>query len=1149
MLILKDRVKQIASAPVPTGTLTLGTTPNSYRSFSSVLSSGDETYYAIETSNSFEVGIGRYGIEGSNTLTRDTVLSSSTGSKLSLTGRATVFITVPAAKFPFVDPSGELNLSLNTLSDVSLTTPASGESLKYNGSSWVNGIAAGYTTEEAQDAVGSILADTSSISFSYNDGTPSISASVKNSGVTNDMLATGIDTTKIGSGSVSSIEFGYLDGVTSSLQGQLDSKYDSTNPSGYLTESGASGIYVPLTRTINTLALSANQTFAAGTSGTDFAIASSGTTHTFSIPDAGASARGLVTTGTQTIAGTKTLVGDLLFTDATYDLGKSGATRPRDAFFSRNVTVGSLLTTSKINMPDNSNVNAGGITGGSSYGLYFANNGTSLHYAHNGASIFSFGSFAPHYGGTPTTAVGFGFGATSTAGDIFLQRDAAGILHQRNATNAQTLRLAETWTSSTSFGAFQIKANAGAAYQIGSAKGSAGGNNQAIEIGHYDAAGAFTARIHVTTAGKVGVNHNNASYLRDVFQVNTASTSTSFGSGNIADQGITITNSTNTVNRPIGLQFSGYEGWGFGGIYGTMTSSGGNTYGRISIALRSNYTGYYAEVCRWDENACMLVSPWISTSGSPTAFTITGAAHTTLTASTEATDVNLNLARTVQFATGALTTQRAMRIQAPTYGFVGASTITTASTLSISGAPVAGTFATITNAYALNVESGKSYFSDDIVFASGKVAGGSGNGFGVGTAGAGIPSVKYFSTYQFEFGSGIFCAASALGIGPTLSGYAATGADTLWYRDGAGIFAQRNGTNAQTLRVYNTYTSSTSYETLNIKGKASANFEIGPENGSAGGTLRGLTIGCYPAGTATIVGWAQFRPNASTGALEAFYLGPIADSTAVGGNARGTNAVDLQIVRTGATQVAAGARSFLAGARNIASGGDSYVIGNDCTGSGQYSIAIGTFNQGTNYAAVAFGINGLASGNQSLSLSMGNGGTASALKAFICGEGVSSATNSWATGFGVLADRQGMAAYSQGSFAANGDAQKVWWVLRRKTTDATPITLMVDGSSTRLTIPSGKKLTAFIIVSGVKSDGSACAEYMRKVSIKNVGGTTSLIGSVEAIGTDIEDNVLTDVAITADNTNDALDISVTGISGETWRWVAVIEGLEIAYGV
>lgn len=100
------------------------------------------------------------------------------------------------------------------------------------------------------------------------------------------------------------------------------------------------------------------------------------------------------------------------------------------------------------------------------------------------------------------------------------------------------------------------------------------------------------------------------------------------------------------------------------------------------------------------------VQPFVRTTGSPTGFLYTGAAHTTLTASTESTDVNLNFARTVQFSTGALTTQRTIRIQAATYAFAGASTLTNAITLHLSGAPVAGTNATITNAIAAMFEAG-----------------------------------------------------------------------------------------------------------------------------------------------------------------------------------------------------------------------------------------------------------------------------------------------------------------------------------------------------------------------------------------------------------------------------------------------------------
>lgn len=57
---------------------------------------------------------------------------------------------------------------------------------------------------------------------------------------------------------------------------------------------------------------SASQIFAVGTTGTDFNITSTGSTHTFNIPSASASARGVVTTGAQTFAGSKTFSSDIV---------------------------------------------------------------------------------------------------------------------------------------------------------------------------------------------------------------------------------------------------------------------------------------------------------------------------------------------------------------------------------------------------------------------------------------------------------------------------------------------------------------------------------------------------------------------------------------------------------------------------------------------------------------------------------------------------------------------------------------------------------------------------------------------------------------------------------------------------------------------
>jgi hypothetical protein len=85
-------------------------------------------------------------------------------------------------------------------------------------------------------------------------------------------------------------------------------------------------------------------------------------------------------------------------------------------------------------------------------------------------------------------------------------------------------------------------------------------------------------------------------------------------------------------------------------------------------------------------------------------------AHTGLTASTEVHDVYFGLSRSVNWASGALATQRAFYIDAPTYSVTAgvSQVITTAATLVVSGAPVAaGDGTIITNSYAFWVQTGR----------------------------------------------------------------------------------------------------------------------------------------------------------------------------------------------------------------------------------------------------------------------------------------------------------------------------------------------------------------------------------------------------------------------------------------------------------
>jgi hypothetical protein len=107
-LVLKDRVKETSSSS-GTGSITLGGAFPGYQTFNASIASGSTVYYTIHNLSAgvdgeWEVGVGTF--TSTATLSRDTVLSSSTGSKVNFTAGTNgleVFITQPAEEAVYIN--------------------------------------------------------------------------------------------------------------------------------------------------------------------------------------------------------------------------------------------------------------------------------------------------------------------------------------------------------------------------------------------------------------------------------------------------------------------------------------------------------------------------------------------------------------------------------------------------------------------------------------------------------------------------------------------------------------------------------------------------------------------------------------------------------------------------------------------------------------------------------------------------------------------------------------------------------------------------------------------------------------------------------------------------------------------------------------
>jgi hypothetical protein len=100
---LNDRVKE-TSTTTGTGTFDLAGAETGFESFVSGIGNGNITYYAISNDGTaeFEVGFGTVTDATPDTLSRDTIISSSNSDALVnfSAGTKTVFCTLPASRTP-----------------------------------------------------------------------------------------------------------------------------------------------------------------------------------------------------------------------------------------------------------------------------------------------------------------------------------------------------------------------------------------------------------------------------------------------------------------------------------------------------------------------------------------------------------------------------------------------------------------------------------------------------------------------------------------------------------------------------------------------------------------------------------------------------------------------------------------------------------------------------------------------------------------------------------------------------------------------------------------------------------------------------------------------------------------------------------------
>ena len=158
-------------------------------------------------------------------------------------------------------------------------------------------------------------------------------------------------------------------------------------------------------------------------------------------------------------------------------------------------------------------------------------------------------------------------------------------------------------------------------------------------------------------------------------------------------------------------------------------------------------------------------------------------------------------------------------------------------------------------------------------------------------------------------------------------------------------------------------------------------------------------------------------------------------------------------------------------------------------------------------------------------------------------------TTNYALNLGTQANssRYGEVAQAVTTITSSNDIQYGKVMAKYAIASSSTQTLNLSSASDRITVPNNSVI-GFVANLVVQDDSNQNVDYRRyEGAIKNIGGSTSLVGVVTEISV-TQDTSLFTCAVTADDTNDALSIAVTNSSANTIKCLATVDIYQITKG-